>query len=386
MAVPAPVRGIVERLEGAGFESWCVGGALRDILLGTPHADFDVATAAPPKEVRRLFRRTVPVGERFGTIGVLDDDGVLHEVTTFRRDVSTDGRHAVVEFGASLDDDLARRDFTINSLAYHPIRQVWHDPYGGTADLEARTVRAVGDPATRFREDYLRILRALRFAARFGFAIDGPTWDALRREAPGLARLSAERVRDEWFKGLRSAGDLRQLVALWHDAGAAAAWLPGLRAAPDVPASLSAEPRDPVLLSAALLDDAAGTLERLRCSNAEVGRAAALARGPRAPAGSSETDARRWLHAVGASAGDAIALHRLEHGTLPPWASTVETVRARGDAVQRGQLAISGADLQALGLHGADIGTALDGLLARVLEDPALNERERLLALARERA
>ena len=190
------------------------------------------------QDPRRLFRRTVPVGERFGTIGVLDDDGILHEVTTFRRDVSTDGRHAVVEFGASLDDDLARRDFTINSLAYHPIREAWHDPHGGAADLEARTVRAVGDPATRFREDYLRILRALRFAARFGFAIDGPTWDALRREAPGLPRLSAERVRDEWFKGLRTASDLRHLVALWHDAGAAAAWLPGLRAASDVPASL----------------------------------------------------------------------------------------------------------------------------------------------------
>ena len=117
---PKTVRGIVKRLEDAGFETWCVGGAVRDALLGHPHLDWDLATRATPQEVRKLFKRTVPVGIEFGTVGVLDDDNVMHEVTTFRRDVNTDGRHAVVEFGASLDDDLARRDYTINAIAYSP--------------------------------------------------------------------------------------------------------------------------------------------------------------------------------------------------------------------------------------------------------------------------
>jgi tRNA nucleotidyltransferase (CCA-adding enzyme) len=117
---PEAVLRIARTLEKAGFETWCVGGAVRDALLGHPHLDWDLATAAHPPQIRSLFPRTVPVGIAFGTIGVLDDAGVMHEVTTFRRDVNTDGRHAEVEFGASLDEDLARRDFTINAIAYSP--------------------------------------------------------------------------------------------------------------------------------------------------------------------------------------------------------------------------------------------------------------------------
>ncbi|HWJ15088.1 MAG TPA: polynucleotide adenylyltransferase, partial [Gemmatimonadaceae bacterium] len=114
---PVAVLEIAGRLEEAGFEAWCVGGAIRDALLGHPHLDWDLATSATPQDVRRLFgKRTIPVGIEFGTVGVLDQSGTMHEVTTFRRDVKTDGRHAVVEFGASLDDDLARRDFTINAI------------------------------------------------------------------------------------------------------------------------------------------------------------------------------------------------------------------------------------------------------------------------------
>src|SRR5918997_2650704 len=164
LAPPAAVLAIADRLEEAGFETWCVGGAVRDALLGIRNLDWDLATAARPEQVRKLFRRTVPVGSEFGTIGVLDDAGVMHEVTTFRRDVDTDGRHAVVEFGASLDDDLARRDFPINAIAWSPRRRQIHDPFGGRADLAAGLVRAVGTAADRMREDRLRALRAIRFA------------------------------------------------------------------------------------------------------------------------------------------------------------------------------------------------------------------------------
>ncbi|HEX5964090.1 MAG TPA: CCA tRNA nucleotidyltransferase, partial [Gemmatimonadales bacterium] len=197
LKIPEAILDIARKLEAAGFEAWCVGGNLRDALLEHPHSDYDIATSATPDQVQKLFPRTVEVGIKYGTVGVLDRTRALHEVTTFRRDVATDGRHAVVAYGASLEEDLARRDFTINAIAYHPLRGEWRDPFNGAGDLANRVVRAVGDPAQRFREDYLRVLRAIRFAARFGFTIDPPTWEAARAAAPGLRQLSAERVRDE---------------------------------------------------------------------------------------------------------------------------------------------------------------------------------------------
>src|SRR5579884_3267601 len=199
---PAAVLEIADRLEEAGFEAWCVGGAIRDAFLGHPHLDWDLATSATPDKVRTLFgaRRTIPVGIEFGTVGVLDRSGVMHEVTTFRRDVRTDGRHAEVEFGVSLDDDLARRDFTINAIAYSPRRDELRDPFGGRADLARRVVRAVGDPEARMREDRLRALRAIRFAARFDFSIHPATYAAIESSAPYLGRLSAERVKQELDK------------------------------------------------------------------------------------------------------------------------------------------------------------------------------------------
>ena len=387
IAVPEQVLGIVRTLEEAGHEAWCVGGALRDARLGLPHADFDVATAARPEQVRTLFRRTVPVGERFGTIGVLDRAGVLHEVTTFRRDVSTDGRHAVVAFGVSLEDDLARRDFTINALAYHPLRGEWRDPFGGSADLRARLVRAVGIPEERFREDYLRILRGLRFGARFGFTIEPATWDAMRAEAPGLAALSAERVRDEWFKGLRTAATVGALTRLWIDCGAADIWLPELRQVdPALDELLSAAPRDPVLLTVALAARPGELLRRLKASNAEIARAEEIAAAPLAPVAADEAAVRRWLARTGDRAADVLRMHELIHGKPAPWLDLVWRVRSRGDAWSRRQLAIDGNQLVALGLGGPAVGRVLDALLERVLDDPSLNTREQLLALARELA
>jgi tRNA nucleotidyltransferase (CCA-adding enzyme) len=381
--VPETVLAIVRRLEDAGHEAWCVGGALRDAVLRLPHADFDVATAATPDVVRRLFRRTVAVGERHGTIGVLDEAGALHEVTTFRRDVQTDGRHAVVEYGASLEEDLARRDFTINALAYHPLRREWRDPYGGAADLDARLIRAVGDPAARFREDHLRILRALRFSARFGFAIDAGTWTAAVANAPALARLSAERIRDEWFKSLRTAGSVSQVVDLWHRSGAAAVVLPGLTRTPPAEPGLSAPPRDPVLLTAALVASPADVLSGLRCSNVEIARGAAIAAGPRQPAGLEDVAVRRWLSTVGDAADDLTRIEEWRSGTRAAWRDVMTRIRERGDPLQRDDLAIRGGDLLALGFAGPAVGATLSRLLDRVLEEPARNTRETLLALAR---
>src|SRR3954471_6422868 len=225
---PKTVRGIVKRLEESGFETWCVGGAVRDALLGHPHLDWDLATRATPQEVRKLFKRTVPVGIEFGTIGVLDDENVMHEVTTFRRDVNTDGRHAVVEFGASLDDDLARRDYTINAIAYSPSKDEIRDPFNGQQDLEGKLIRAVGDARERMREDRLRALRAIRFASRFGFDIERDTWDAIVESAPELGRLSAERVKQEIEKTMDQVRLPSKAFAMWRDTGAFGTLIPSL--------------------------------------------------------------------------------------------------------------------------------------------------------------
>ncbi|HTS87537.1 MAG TPA: CCA tRNA nucleotidyltransferase [Gemmatimonadales bacterium] len=402
--IPEDVLEIARVLEGAGYEAWCVGGAVRDTLLGEPNTDYDVATSATPEVVKQLFRSTVPVGERFGTVAVRTRRR-LHEVTTFRRDVTTDGRHAEVAYGVSLDEDLARRDFTINAIAHHPLRHEWRDPFGGARDLAAKLIRAVGEPALRFREDYLRILRGLRFAARFGFEIDPATWTAMRECVGGLAQLSAERVQQEWFKGLRSARRLDRLIELWITSGAAAVWLPELAAAappaphPDATSRTPARtvalskllsltageiPRDPVLLTSLLTIDPVAALIRLKASNAEIARAAALVTGPAEPESLSPLGVRRWMAAVGEAADDLAQLWRLRHGAQPLWEPVMRGIRERGEPLTRRQLAVTGQDLREIGIPpGPRIGAILERLLARVVDDPSLNTRETLLAEAR---
>src|SRR5690242_1605196 len=267
LPIPGEVLRIARTLETAGFETWCVGGAIRDNLLGLENHDFDLTTAAPPGEVRRLFKRTVPVGVEHGTVAVLDREQRAHEVTTFRKDIQTDGRHAVVEFGVSIMDDLARRDFTINAIAYHPIRHEWRDPFQGEQDLAKKLIRSVGDPNWRFQEDYLRILRALRFSARFEFRIHPRTLEAAQANIQGLAQLSAERVRDEWFKGIATAGRVSKLLTLWMEVGAARIWLPEIRKTGNgkgETGNVDKLPRDPVLVTAYLASDPASLLTRLK--------------------------------------------------------------------------------------------------------------------------
>jgi tRNA nucleotidyltransferase (CCA-adding enzyme) len=388
IAIPEPVVTILRRLEDAGYETWCVGGAIRDALAKDPHQDVDLATAAPPEVVREMFRRTVAVGVEHGTVGVLDDHGTLHEVTTFRRDVTTDGRRAVVAFGVSLEEDLARRDFTINAIAYHPLRREWRDPFNGRADFHAGIIRAVGDPAARFREDRLRILRALRFAARFAFVIDPATWHAAQAQAGDTGHLSAERVRDEWVKGIKSALSLDALVQRWCDSGVAAVWLPECRP-PDPARTAAAWPivaaeRDPVRVTAVYCSPNAAVWRRLRGSNAEIHRAEAIDRGPPRPTSADPRAVRRWMAAVGEAADDlkTLAVWRGDDGDN--WPVMVAHVRARREATTRTELAVTGNDLLAAGVPaGPAIGRTLDRLLEAVLDDPRTNTREALLALTR---
>jgi tRNA nucleotidyltransferase (CCA-adding enzyme) len=395
LAIPDEVRRIAGRLEEAGYETWCVGGAIRDTLLGLENHDFDLTTAAPPEEVRRLFRRTIPVGIEHGTVAVLDREGRPHEVTTFRRDVRTDGRHAVVAFGVSLTDDLARRDFTINAIAYHPLRHEWRDPFAGAADLDRRLIRSVGDANWRFQEDYLRILRALRFSARLDFRIDSSTREAARANVAGLAQLSAERVRDEWFKGIATARRVAKLVRLWVEIGAARIWLPEIRDAGKRKreagsgrrdADVDRLPRDPVLVTAVLASDPASLLTRLKCSNKDIERGRAIGQWrDHYPDPRHAAEVRRWLSRVGEHADDLLAvLPALPASRFPfpvsDLARVVGAIRAARDPLSVKDLAVSGDDLLAAGVRpGPDVGATLERLLAVVLEDPRRNTREELL-------
>jgi tRNA nucleotidyltransferase (CCA-adding enzyme) len=385
LPIPDAVLKIAQQLEGAGYDTWCVGGAIRDNLLGVENHDFDLTTAAPPGEVRRLFKRTVPVGIEHGTVAVLDQQNRQHEVTTFRKDIKTDGRHAVVEFGVSLMDDLARRDFTINAIAYHPLRHEWRDPFHGADDLEHKLIRSVGDANWRFQEDYLRILRALRFSARFEFRIHPRTLEAAKANVQGLAQLSAERVRDEWFKGIATAARVSKLLTLWIDVGATRIWLPEIRERGVGSGSLSALdklPRDPVLITASLASDPASLLTRLKSSNRDIERGRAIGQWrDKYPDAKHVPEVRRWLSQVGEYADDLLALLTAGAASRSPLPKVVESIRAAKDPLAVKDLALKGDDLLAAGVRpGPDVGETLERLLAEVLEDPTRNTRDYLLS------
>jgi len=425
---PGAVVRIAATLEAAGYETWCVGGAVRDALLGRADLDWDLATSATPSEVRRLFPRTVPVGIEHGTIGVFGSDSRLYEVTTFRADVETDGRHAVVKFGVSLEEDLARRDLTMNAIAWSPSRRELRDPFDGRDDLAKGMIRAVGDPGTRMAEDRLRALRAIRFAARFDFQIEPATWSAIVGSAPALTRLSVERVFQEWTKTLEQVRRPSLAFERWRESGALAVLVPSLADVPaeffvavdHVPLPAATSRTDRVALRALTrlalpflplgARGAKTALQALRASNNELAFASAVAE--------SWTLSGEALAAAAMQAQpDATALRRIvaqmgrtrAHATLRVFAAVWAARRGRGqrapsalqvgalsrallrmafrDPIALGDLAVTGDDLRAAGLRpGPQLGRILQLLLAQVLVDPTLNTHDDLLRMARQLA
>ncbi len=410
---PLAVVALAAQLRHAGFEAWCVGGAVRDALLGHAHLDWDLATSARPQEIQRVFKRTVPVGIEFGTVGVFDADGLMHEVTTFRKDVKTDGRHAVVEFGVSLDDDLARRDFTINAIAYEPERGELRDPYEGQADLKRKIVRAVGVPGERMREDRLRALRGIRFASRFDFEIEPDTWRAIVASAPHMDRLSAERVKQELEKTMEQVERPSAALTRWRESGALAVLVPALTSAPAERFSAldrlprAADDADEGTAKGATLSrlamlffgDEPGAVERatkaLKFSNADGAWIVQLARARRevgsaigaacaADAPVPDAQLRRWVATIGRIRTDTF--FRLSAALNP----AVESLRERAvtiafrDPIEIADLAVDGEDLRAAGVPaGPQMGRMLKALLEQVIEDPALNTVAQLSALAK---
>jgi tRNA nucleotidyltransferase (CCA-adding enzyme) len=413
---------IAAKLEAAGFEAWCVGGAIRDALLGGAPLDWDLATRATPEQVRSIFgrRRTIPVGIEFGTVSVLDDDGVHHEITTFRRDVHTDGRHAVVEFGASLEEDLARRDFTMNAIAYRPKTDELRDPFSGRDDIERRTVRAVGNAEERMREDRLRALRAIRFASRYEFTIEPGTLSAIRNSAPHLTRLSHERVQQELVKTMEQVRLPSHALRLWRDVGALRVLVPALAGLDDVAlATLDELPRagegavvrpqrTSNRLAALFLDVPAAEARRsmsvLRFSKHETAWVGALverwqtvgAEMTAALLGATprESQVRRWLARVGRTYAGGflrVALARwtaMARGGRPtPDAAAVRSLHRAmrrslfRDPIELADLQVTGNDLRRAGIPAGPIyAKILHALLERVLEEPGRNTPDVLLA------
>jgi poly(A) polymerase len=203
-------RAIVDRLRAAGFQALWAGGCVRDLLMSRDPKDYDVATDATPSEVDELFPKGLRIGAQFGVIAV-PGDGFITEVATFRSDgVYADGRRPVeVRFAQTPEEDVQRRDFTINGLLYDPVAERVLDFVGGQADIRAHRLRTIGDPRARFGEDRLRMLRAVRFAARFGFTIEPATFEAIQELAPAIRQVSAERIREEILKILTEGGARR---------------------------------------------------------------------------------------------------------------------------------------------------------------------------------
>ncbi|MBX9927549.1 MAG: CCA tRNA nucleotidyltransferase [Gemmatimonadaceae bacterium] len=414
LAPPPEILRLARTLHESGFEAWLVGGAVRDAFLGHDSLDWDIATDARPTDVQRIFRRTVPVGVQFGTVGVLDRQGVLHEVTTFRRDVRTDGRHAEVEFGASLDDDLARRDFTINAIAVHPETLAVRDPFDGRADLRARVIRAVGDPDARMTEDRLRALRGIRFASRFDFAIDPATWRAIVASGPHLGRLSIERVKQELDKVMEQCARPSTALQRYRDAGVFTTLVPALAAVPDD--ALAVVDRLPpggggrrvarhtALALALHAGEVAAVLKALRFSTADTQWIVHLAQSWHAlsPAISAAWGAgavddatlRRWASVVGRTRVRAFArlvaarLARTPSANVAPFGRVHRRALrlAWRSPIELADLAVDGEDLARVGVaKGPALGAMLKALLDVVIDDPTMNTVERLMAEAARR-
>ena len=398
---------LLDTLHAAGYAAYAVGGCVRDSLLGRTAHDWDLCTSALPQQVMELFgtEQCIPTGLQHGTV-TIKYGGQLYETTTFRTEGSyTDGRHPdEVQFVPDVREDLARRDFTINAMAYNAAEGLV-DPFGGQKDLQNGLLRAVGEPQQRFTEDALRILRLYRFAARFGFALDAATARAARQLAPHLDCISAERIQEELAKLLAAPQP-----GAYLEPAVLAVVLPELTPAaleaakPVLDACPAGEKNLPVrwaaLLGALGEADTRRVLKRLRCSNACIEETAVLVRETagegvcrsfseeKASAHPGDIHIRRLLGQYGLRTVERLcalcaALHPQNAPDCALAAQRARQLEADGVCCRVSQLAVNGRDLMAVGIPaGPALRRVLEALLDGVIRAEYSNEKPALLAAA----
>lgn len=386
--IPAYIRDICRRFYEAGEDAYIVGGSLRDIMLGRTPNDFDLAASALPERTAELFsdKRVIETGIKHGTVTVIYD-GYPIEITTFRIDGSyTDSRHPDgVCFTGRIEEDLARRDFTVNAMAYND-RAGLVDPFGGRVDLDKKIIRAVGDSRRRFSEDALRIMRAFRFSAQLGFTIDGDTLSGAVDQKRGLSKIARERIAAEFLK-LVTSEDAEKVIPLMTKYGILSyitgEYVPNAETVSllrQMPTEAGA--RLGFFLSDTDEAEAREILRGLRYSNALITSAAAVVRGSRF-AVNEQSDARRLIGNCGVYAKNAAKASVLR-GISDK--NSIEWVQENTAPCKLSELSISGRDLIAMGFMGRDVGRILNILLERVMEKPELNEKNTLTDLAGEYA
>ncbi len=407
-ALPEGVRELCSVLRERGHDAWVVGGCVRDVMMGREASDWDVATTALPKDVQKIFRRTVPTGIDHGTITVLLR-GDKYEVTTLRGESGyADGRRPdVVTFGASIEEDLGRRDFTVNAIAYDPGRDALVDPWEGEKDLSRRVIRAVRDARERFAEDGLRVLRAARFVASLDFDLDPDTEAAIRPNLPTFAKVSPERVREEWMKAFRAKEPSRAfrvmrrtgmlaIHAALLDRQDHARFERSMR-------RLDASPREPAARLASLVWEERAQrreidawLRSLRFSNEEREAVLLIVAHIETPSIALDLPAtRRALRAIGTEHAtwvmEALSASAALDGpaavaAVSSFGERVRAIVAAGDPIGLKALAITGADVMRVAERGPGrwLGEVLERLLDEVMDDPSRNVSEALLARATE--
>lgn len=383
ISLPSSVLHAIRLLNNAGFEAFVVGGCVRDSLMGKQPTDWDITTSALPEQTVAVFAdyRTIDTGIQHGTVTVILENTPL-EITTYRVDGSySDGRHPdTVAFTRSLQEDLRRRDFTVNAMAYHPERGLV-DPFGGQSDLADGIIRCVGAPSERFSEDALRILRAVRFSSVLGFTIDLDTADALRRLSSTLSRVSVERIATE-FKKLLCGAEAVRVMAEHRDV--IAVFMPEISNCADFSLLSNARPLPHARLAALFYGaDVSATaaesaLRRLRLDNQTI-REASLLLSVRLQALSREDSCLlRLLNVVGPDLiFDYLDIKSIGKET----AQRVQQLLDMKACYQVSMLAVNGDDMIAAGVApGPAVGATLQALLYAVMEDACPNNKDALLA------
>lgn len=385
MKYPKYVGEIFARFSGAGEEAYIVGGSLRDALLGLVPNDFDIATSATPEKTLEIFsdKRVIETGLKHGTVTVLFD-GIPVEITTFRVDGSyTDSRRPdSVSFTRSIEDDLSRRDFTVNAMAFNEERGIV-DIFGGRDDLCARVIRAVREPELRFSEDALRIMRAFRFSAQLGFSIEENTLIGAKKTKEGLSKIARERICVEFIKLLTSPSP-KESLELMIEYGILPYVTGDYTPSEEILSSLSLMRNGDIarlglFFCGAEQEKIRGILHSLKCSNKQITGALAVARGAK-----MRVDSAASAVSLIANTGDHARLSARASILLGVSDENAETLVSMSRAPTKiSDLNIGGRELIALGANGKQIGYVLDSLLKEAMSDPDINEKERLIEIAK---